>query len=164
MKEKEHLPMIGVGPVIVGVQLLITAVGIFLSCCGYFDFGKAEQIQIPLIIIGIAIIILGIFLWLCANFKSNIDDGITNHRLVTTGIYAWVRNPIYSAFFFLCIGAVFIADNLLLLIIPVINWAYMTIFLKLTEEKWLYNLYGKEYADYCKRVNRCIPWFTKKEW
>ncbi len=22
----------------------------------------------------------------------------------------------------------------------------------------LYNLYGKEYDDYCKRVNRCIPW------
>jgi len=26
-----------------------------------------------------------------------------------------------------------------------------------TEEKWLKDLYGKEYIDYCKEVNRCIP-------
>ena len=33
-----------------------------------------------------------------------------------------------------------------------------TVTLKLTEEKWLRNLYGQDYADYMKRVNRCIPW------
>ena len=38
----------------------------------------------------------------------------------------------------------------------------MTIFLKNTEEKWLSELYGQEYLDYCKRVNRCIPWSPKK--
>ena len=27
---------------------------------------------------------------------------------------------------------------------------------------WLLELYGNEYTDYCKRVNRCIPWFSKK--
>ena len=163
MKEKEHLPMMGVGPIIVGGQILLTAIGITLSCCGYFDFAKIEQVKISLLILGIGIIVFGFILWFCANFKSKIDDGITNNRLVTTGVYAWVRNPIYSAFFFVCIGTVLIADNLFLLIIPVINWAYMTIFLKLTEEKWLYNLYCKEYSDYSKRVNRCSPWFPRKE-
>ena len=34
--------------------------------------------------------------------------------------------------------------------------------LKNTEEKWLSELYGQEYLDYCKKVNRCIPWFPKK--
>lgn len=34
----------------------------------------------------------------------------------------------------------------------------MTVLMKNTEEKWLYALYGQEYLDYCKRVNRCIPW------
>lgn len=38
----------------------------------------------------------------------------------------------------------------------------MTVLMKHTEEKWLKNLYGKEYEEYCKRVNRCIPWFKKK--
>ena len=45
---------------------------------------------------------------------------------------------------------------------PIICCGYMTIFLKNTEEKWLSELYGQEYLDYCKKVNRCIPWFPKK--
>ena len=43
-----------------------------------------------------------------------------------------------------------------LLTIPV-NWALLTVTLKLTEEKWLLDLYGQDYADYMKQVNRCIP-------
>ena len=44
--------------------------------------------------------------------------------------------------------------------IPVffINWGIMTIVLKNTEEKWLTDLYGEEYEEYKKRVNRSIPW------
>ena len=44
-----------------------------------------------------------------------------------------------------------------LLTIPV-NWALLTVMLKLTEEKWLLDLCGQDYADYRKQVNRCIPW------
>ncbi|MBR2257265.1 MAG: hypothetical protein IJ899_07995 [Blautia sp.] len=47
------------------------------------------------------------------------------------------------------------------LTIPV-NWVILTIALKLTEDKWLLNLYGQDYADYMKRVNRCIPWPPRK--
>lgn len=30
-----------------------------------------------------------------------------------------------------------------------------------TEEKWLLEVYGDEYAEYKSRVNRCIPWRSK---
>lgn len=33
--------------------------------------------------------------------------------------------------------------------------------MKFTEEKWLADLYGREYVEYCKNVNRCIPIFKK---
>ena len=59
-------------------------------------------------------------------------------------------------------GAIFIANNLLLFVVPVICWIYMTIFLIKTEEVWLKDLYGQEYIDYCQRVNRCIPRMPKK--
>ncbi len=39
-----------------------------------------------------------------------------------------------------------------------LNWAIITLVLINTEEKWLLNLYGEEYSNYKKRVNRCIPW------
>ena len=89
-------------------------------------------------------------------------DSIVENKLIVTGVYSVVRNPIYSAFFMICIGAVLIANNLILFVIPVICWIYMTVFLKKTEEKWLADLYGQEYKDYCKKVNRCIPWFPKR--
>ena len=38
-------------------------------------------------------------------------------------------------------------------------WIFMTVLMKCTEEKWLKNLYGREY---CRRVKRCIPWREKR--
>lgn len=162
MKNKEHLPVIGVGPLIVNPQSILTLAGVILSATGHFDIGKIAVLKIPFLIIGIITIAFGFYIWYCANYKERIFDHITENELVTTGVYAMVRNPIYSAFFLVCIGAILIANNLILFIIPVINWIYMTIMLKFTEEKWLLNLYGQKYADYCKKVNRCIPWFPKK--
>ena len=46
-----------------------------------------------------------------------------------------VRNPIYSAFYFVLTGLLLIEANLWLLILPILFWIYMTVLLKLTEEK-----------------------------
>lgn len=161
MKKKEHLPIFGVGPIIVVFQIAVTLVGILLSTLGYFNFGRIAVLDIPLKILGIGLILFGVYLYLSANFQSRVFDNITENKLVTTGVYSIVRNPIYSAFLLSCTGAVFIANNLVLFIAPVLGWAFMTIVLKLSEEKWLKNLYGDEYLQYCKRVNRCIPWFSR---
>ena len=45
---------------------------------------------------------------------------------------------------------------------PMIVFGMGAVTLKLTEEKWLLDLYGQDYADYRKRVNRCIPWPPRK--
>lgn len=89
-------------------------------------------------------IVFAVYLWIRANFNSKIDAKIRRNELATDGVYGIVRNPIYSAFFLACTGAILFADNLLLLILPVLFWAYMTLVLKATEEKWLLDLYGAE--------------------
>ncbi|MDE5770029.1 MAG: isoprenylcysteine carboxylmethyltransferase family protein [Ruminococcus sp.] len=162
MKDKEHLPVYGVGPIIVLPQTVLTAVGIIMSLCGVLDYGKIDILKIPFLIIGIILIVFGAYMWYSANYKSKVFDNIVENRLVTSGIYSVVRNPIYSSVLLECTGAVFIAGNVFLFMIPFVCWIYMTVFLKHTEEKWLKNLYGQEYIDYCKNVNRCIPWFPKK--
>ena len=163
MKEKSHLPLLGVGPVIIAFQVLITAIGIIASCRGYFDAGKIELLNIPLKIVGIGLVLFGFSLNYSAKHKSKLFEMVAENKLITTGVYSIVRNPVYSAVLLACTGAVCIFDNLILLFIPIICWIYMTIFLKLTEEKWLADLYGQEYIEYCKKVNRCIPWFPKHE-
>ena len=161
MKEKSHLPLFGVGPVIIAFQVLITAVGIFASYRGCFDAGETRLLNIPLKMIGAGLILSGFYLNYSAKRKSKLFEMIAENKLITTGVYSVVRNPVYSAVLLACTGAVCIANNLFLFVIPVICWIYMTIFLKLTEEKWLTDLYGQEYIEYCKKVNRCIPWFPK---
>ena len=159
MKEKNHLPLFGVGPAIVAFQVLITAVGIIASCLGFLNAGKIELLNIPLKIAGAGFILFGFYLNFSAKHKSKLFEMVAENRLITTGVYSIVRNPVYSAVFLACTGAVCMTNNLILFIIPAICWVYMTVFLKLTEEKWLADLYGQEYIAYCKKVNRCIPWF-----
>ena len=74
-----------------------------------------------------------------------------------------MRNPCYSGIMLMCSGGLLIAHNLWLLILPVFYWAAMTVLMKCTEEKRLKELYRQEYIDYCKNVNRCIPWFPRKK-
>ena len=161
MKGKSHLPLLGVGPVIIAGQVLITVIGIVVSYRGYLNAGKISFLNIPLKIVGVALMAFGFYLNYSAKHKSKLFERVAENKLITTGVYSIVRNPVYSAVLLACTGAVCIANNLILFFVPVISWLYMTIFLKLTEEKWLTDLYGQEYIVYCKNVNRCIPWFPK---
>lgn len=162
MSDKKHLPMYGVGPVYVCSIILLTTIGIWMSASRRMPSEQIEVLCIPLAVIGICLIAMGAALWFGAVFRSRVDEHIKNNTLVTTGIYAWVRNPIYSAFLIACTGVLMLANNLWLLILPLFFWLFLTVLMKCTEEKWLKNLYGQEYEEYCQKVNRCIPWPPRK--
>ncbi|MCM1100028.1 MAG: isoprenylcysteine carboxylmethyltransferase family protein [Clostridium sp.] len=154
---KKHLPMMGVGPVYVAVIIAVTVIAVIAGRNGIFEKGGVPSLKIPLLIMGILLIVLGIFLWAGAMFRSKIDSHILENNLATTGVYALVRNPIYSAFMFLCTGALMVAGNVFFLPLFFFYWIFMTVLMKCTEERWLKKLYGREYEEYCSKVNRCIP-------
>lgn len=162
MKQKDHLPFFGIGPYYVGAIAALTLAGLILSAKGCLDSGLVPALKTPMLVIGIIIILLGAFIWGYAFFFDRIDEAIKNNRLYTKGIYAWMRNPLYTGWMFICIGVSLFAGNLWLLILPFIFWALMAVMMRLTEEKWLHNLYGAEYDAYCERVNRTWPWFPSK--
>jgi protein-S-isoprenylcysteine O-methyltransferase Ste14 len=162
MKKKSHLPFFGIGPLYVALIVGLTVLGMVLSAKGYLGSGIIAGFKVPMIVVGILIGVLGLFIWLYALFVSRIDDGIRNNRLVTDGIYAWCRNPLYTGWMFICIGVSLLFANLWMFVLPFIFWALMAFMMKLTEEKWLHDLYGAEYEDYCRRVNRTWPWFPSK--
>ena len=159
--EKGHLPILGVGPLYVVTIILMTIISITLSATGIIPVITFANFQWIFILIGILCFIIGITLWLKAVIIDRLDAHIIKNELVTTGVYAYVRNPVYSAFMFVCTGVLLIYGNLVLLVLPIIYWGFITVLMKSTEEKWLENLYGKEYIQYRQRVNRCIPWKGK---
>ena len=155
MKNKKHLPLFGVGPIYVVSILLTTVLAAVSSSKGIIP--KIDFFKPFMLIAGAILIVSGIGIWLSAVFGSRMDKNIIENRLVTTGIYAYVRNPMYSGVMITCTGVLLCCNNIVLLVLPFVYWAYMTILMKNTEEKWLLALYGKEYEEYCKKVNRCIP-------
>ena len=162
MKEGQKLPLFGVGPYIVYGMAAVNLIGVILF--GYvFKIGILAAPWILIFrIIGVLLIAAGIGVWFIGAMRSDMDDSITENRLQTKGIYSWVRNPMYSGWWIVLSGGLLMWHNVWLLMFPVIDWLIMTVALINTEEKWLLNLYGDEYAEYKKHVNRCIPW--KRKW
>ena len=158
MSKKEHLPIFGIGPFLVAGLALVAAVAIVLFCYITNSGTLSGTLAWFLRIIGFALIIVGLIVWFNGAMRSGMDKNIKENRLKTDGIYAWVRNPMYSGWWMLITGISLMWHNVFLIPVFFINWDIMTIVLKNTEEKWLRDLYGQEYEDYCKRVNRCIPW------
>lgn len=161
MKAK-HLPVYGIGPVLCVPLAVVMGILFTLSINGKIpstDFG--EMVNSILSIMGYIIILLGIILCLGADKGDKLKSNIKENRLKTDGSFRFVRNPRYSTFLLVEFGLALVCHNLYLLIIPVLFCIEMTIVLKRTEEKWLTELYGQEYIDYCKKVNRCIPFFPK---
>lgn len=161
MKNKEHLPMYGIGPLYVGIIIAVTVGAVILGQQSFTAAGIISALKIPSLIIGIIFAALGILLWYSAAIRSKLDDSIAENKLVTTGVYGLVRNPIYSAFMFLCTGALFISGNVFFYPLFFFYWIFMTLLMINTEEKWLEAAYGKQYTEYKKKVNRCIPWKRK---
>jgi protein-S-isoprenylcysteine O-methyltransferase Ste14 len=81
-------------------------------------------------------------------------------RLVSGGMFAHCRNPLYVGNFTTLFGVGIAANSLLFLAlaIPFFAFAYWAIIA--AEENYLRGKFGAEYDDYCARVNRLIPRFS----
>lgn len=150
--------MFGIGPYLIYGTAFLNAIVIVLTSY-IFKVGIMEDIWVWIFrIAGGLVIALGIFIWYIGAVRSDMDENITENKLKTDGIYSWVRNPMYTGCWFIIIGISFMWHNYWVLPMIIVDWTIITIVLKNTEEKWLLDVYGDEYAEYKKRVNRCIPW------
>lgn len=157
MQKQTNLPLYGVGPFYVITIGAITALAVVLRKTSFFRNGYLSSIKLLFGVIGIACIVLGIYLWIRAVLIDQLQKSIQQDYLLTSGIYSVVRNPVYAAFLFLTSGILFMLSNLYFLILPIIYWLFLTVLMKQTEEKWLLAKYGVVYLNYCKQVNRCLP-------
>ena len=154
---ENHLPTFGVGPYLVLTIGIITVTSSIFSYYHLIPVYKINELNMVFLIFGIILIISGIAFWIEAVLISKIDKEVENNKLVTTGIYAYLRHPIYAAFFYIATELISITQNIILFILPVIFWAFLTIAMIKTEEKWLIGKFGNDYIDYSKKVNRFIP-------
>lgn len=109
---------------------------------------------------GIALLFAVLVLGAAANqmrkAQTNIPTWEPTLALVTEGVYARTRNPIYLAFiiFLLGMAMMFSSDWLMLLIVPFVLVIHYGVIKR--EEEYLLARFGKTYADYMQRVPRYI--------
>jgi protein-S-isoprenylcysteine O-methyltransferase Ste14 len=85
----------------------------------------------------------------------------TQKKLTITGPYMFMRNPMYIGRFFLVFGVLMMTANIwIMTAFAVFYYFYMVNRVK-REEKVLAELFGKDYEDYCRDVNRYIPGFKR---
>jgi protein-S-isoprenylcysteine O-methyltransferase Ste14 len=80
-------------------------------------------------------------------------------RLVITGLYRWVRNPMYVGLGVLLLGEAITFPRLTITMLVMIAslWLATTLFIITFEEPTLRSKFGDDYAAYCRNVRRWIP-------
>lgn len=110
--------------------------------------------------VGYLLLLLGLILWGSAAIQ--LVTGFSRGKLVTTGAYGVVRNPIYSSVTFFFLPAVALLTlTWVYIVVSVFLYSGVMIFIG-KEEKQLSMAFGKEYEDYKARVDRLVPWKKPK--
>jgi protein-S-isoprenylcysteine O-methyltransferase Ste14 len=88
------------------------------------------------------------------SFRVGIDVDHPD-KLVTTGVFAFSRNPIYVGFALVLTGQFLVFPNWIPLVyLGAGIWLFHRQVLR--EENFMRQQYGQEYADYCRRVRRYV--------
>jgi len=108
--------------------------------------------------VGLCLVGLLLFFWSLVSFGRSFRVGIDTDRpdkLVTTGVFAVSRNPIYVAIWIVVLGQFLVFPNWILLVyLCVATWLFHRQVLR--EEAYLKQSYGSEYTDYASRVRRYV--------
>jgi protein-S-isoprenylcysteine O-methyltransferase Ste14 len=105
--------------------------------------------------VGYLLLLLGVILWGAAVIQ--LMTGFSKGKLVTTGAYGIVRNPIYSSVTFFILPAVALLTlTWVYLVVSIFLYTGVMLFIGI-EEKQLTRAFGKEYEDYMARVDRLVP-------
>ena len=125
-------------------------------------FGALQIISWILLIISVYLIIAGVLMMKKMGKSSKKRDDSTLYQfektteLVDTGIFNYIRHPLYSSLLFLTWGIYCKHITWLELIIALLS----TVFLYLTalnDEKECLKTFGNKYKEYMKRTKKFIP-------
>ncbi len=149
------------------VLFAMAALGLWLVPLSYafFDFLEgADRTFVPALAwIGAALYLAGQAVLYRAhtalgrNFSGRLvirDD----HTLVTRGIYAYVRHPIYSGFWLWALGQALLLPNWIAGLAGVIGFGLLYFLRVGREERLMIDTFGDSYRAYMARTPRVFPW------
>jgi protein-S-isoprenylcysteine O-methyltransferase Ste14 len=143
--------------IFVGFQLL-PLLYVFSTWFAFFDYELPKWMGWP----AASLYAFGVWLF----FRAHADLGKywspgleikEGHQLITTGVFKWVRHPMYAAFVAIAVAQIFMLQNWI--IGPAFLVSAIPFYLHRVkrEEKMLINKFGSEYIDYKNCTGEVIP-------
>lgn len=124
----------------------------------YFPIIQMQDNRIG--ILGMGLVVFGMLVFLSCQFQLGrsyrLNLPVGNTRLVTTGLYAISRNPLYLGLYLAFFGVFLMLPNwlyLFSLLFFIVNYHFK---IKILEEPFLLERFGDEYRDYSSRVRRYL--------
>lgn len=111
--------------------------------------------------IGVAVVLFGfsLIVLVIRSFKrveTNIEPWKPTTKIVSTGVFAYSRNPVYAAFCIISIGVGIILNSIWILL-SVIPSGILVYFIAIKkEELYLEEKFGEEYLRYKSKVRRWL--------
>ncbi|MEV6219081.1 isoprenylcysteine carboxylmethyltransferase family protein [Nocardia sp. NPDC051833] len=141
--------------------IVVGLAGVALQLSGVLDpleFLTATPIQL----IGIVLAVVGIGATLLAqvqmgeSWRIGVDADETT-ALVRTGVFALVRNPIFTAMLVFGAGIALIIPNIVAIAGFVLLLATIELQVRVVEEPYLARVHGAGYREYCAATGRFVP-------
>ena len=133
---------------------------IILSIIYLFDVNEynlnTDIISIVILFIGIIFIISAVIQFVDRKTTVNPTKPHKTTTLVITGTYKITRNPMYLGMLLIIISFAFYKTSIISLILMPFFIFYINKFQIEPEEYEMRKKFGKEYEDYCKKVDRWI--------
>lgn len=149
-------------PEIGGVLMLLAAgVASFIGSTGLpgpiaaLDHAWLRRIGASIAICAIVVIVVAQFT-MGRSWRIGVDPA-ERTELITTGIFAFVRNPIFTGMIAFWIGVALVMPSVLTLAAPVIAWVAVELQVRGVEEPYLLRVHGAAYRAYAARTGRLIP-------
>ncbi|MFW6641891.1 methyltransferase family protein [Nocardiopsis algeriensis] len=111
---------------------------------------------------GLALMVLGLVLVLVAqaemgtSWRIGVDEG-ERTELITHGVFALVRNPVFTGMGVLLLGQVLAVPSVLSAAAPAVFAAAVQVQVRIIEEPYLLRTHGVAYRSYAARTGRFLP-------
>ena len=136
---------------------LYLIIGAIIQILMLFFYGNWAKLDIVMYL-GVVLLVISIILILSSNVlkqKGGLENGkgFVTTQLVDTGIYRYIRHPIYGSLFYLFIGLALMSQHPISLFFGLSLPPFCYYFM-IAEEKMTIKKFGDEYLEYMKRVPR----------
>ncbi len=146
------IKLLGKTPLIIIINAILTIVSIILANTIFYKYKNILMLPINLFISTI-LLTFSILCFYPVFFDKKVKKARSENKLITFGVYAYVRNPLYTSYLFLFSVFIIIQCNITIYITLLIMYLIQN-FLLIKEEKEMENKFGIQYIVYKKRVNK----------